>query len=113
MALGDRLNSQASTEVKQKAAAGKPIPSGEIIDAVAVEAADGLPALSIIQGPQALPGFNIPPYDTIVLSYVAAGNGMGEIETAVYKVGGVAGSTVATITLSYNASNEIATVVKT
>jgi hypothetical protein len=53
------------------------------------------------------------PYDYIALTYVAAGNGAGEIETATYKTGGVAGTTVATLTLTYNADDEIATVTKT
>lgn len=55
-------------------------------------------------------GFNIPIYDYIALTYVAAGNGVGEIETVIYKTGGSGGSTVATLTLAYNANNEIASV---
>lgn len=57
-------------------------------------------------------GFEIPVHDYITLTYVAAGNGAGEIETVVYKTGGAGGSTVATLTLTYNASDEIATVTK-
>lgn len=52
-------------------------------------------------------------YDYVALTYVAAGNGEGEIETATYKLGGAGGTTVATVTLTYNADNEIATVTKT
>jgi hypothetical protein len=52
-------------------------------------------------------------YDYIALTYVSAGNGAGEIETAVFKTGGAGGDTVATLTLTYNASNEVATVTKT
>jgi len=52
-------------------------------------------------------------YDYIALTYVAAGNGAGEVETAIYKTEGSGGTTVATLTLTYNASNEIATVTKT
>lgn len=47
------------------------------------------------------------PYDYIALTYVAAGPGAGEIETVTYKSGGSAGTTVATLTLSYDASNRI------
>jgi hypothetical protein len=57
-------------------------------------------------------GFNIPPYDYISVTYVAAGNGAGEIETVTYKDGGSGGTTVATLTIAYNASNEISTVTK-
>ena len=46
-------------------------------------------------------------YDYISLTYVAAGNGAGEIETVTYKTGGAAGTTVATLTLTYDASNRI------
>lgn len=53
------------------------------------------------------------PFDYIALTYVAAGNGEGEIETATYKTGGAGGTTVATITITYNADDEIDTVTRT
>ena len=62
---------------------------------------------------QGIAGFTITGYDYIALTYVAAGNGAGEIETAIFKTGGSGGSTIATLTLTYNASNEVATVTKT
>jgi len=58
-------------------------------------------------------GFEIPAFDYIALTYVAAGNGAGEIETVVYKTGGSSGTTVATLTIAYNASNEIDNITKT
>lgn len=61
---------------------------------------------------QKLIGFEIGEFDYIALTYVAAGNGVGEIETVVYKTGGAGGSTVATLTLAYNASNEISSITK-
>jgi len=60
-----------------------------------------------------LVGLEVPAHDYIALTYVAAGNGVGEIETVTYKTGGSGGTTVATITLAYNASNEISSVTKT
>ncbi len=60
-----------------------------------------------------LVGFEIAEFDYIALTYVASGNGTGEIETVVYKTGGSGGTTVATLTLTYNADSEIATVTKT
>jgi len=51
-------------------------------------------------------------YDYIALTYVAAGNGAGEIETAIYKKGGSGGTSVATLTLTYNSDDEIATVTR-
>lgn len=48
-------------------------------------------------------------YDKIDLTYVAAGNGAGEVETATYSLGG---STIATLTLSYDASNRLISVVR-
>jgi len=62
---------------------------------------------------QKLIGFEIGAYDYIALTYVSAGNGAGEVETATFKTGGSGGTTVATITLAYNASNEISSVTKT
>ena len=51
-------------------------------------------------------------YDYIALTYVASGNGVGQIETVTYKTGGVSGTTVAVLTLTYNASNNIETVTR-
>jgi len=57
-------------------------------------------------------GLDIPAHDYIALTYVAAGNGAGEIETVVYKTGGSGGSTVATLTLAYDANDKLSTVTK-
>lgn len=48
-------------------------------------------------------------YDEIDLTYVAAGNGAGEIQTVTYKLATVS---IATLTLTYNASNKLTSVVK-
>lgn len=52
-------------------------------------------------------------FDYIALTYVAAGNGAGEVETATYKTGGALGTTVATLTIAYDANNEISSITKT
>ena len=57
-------------------------------------------------------GLSIPEHDYIVLTYVAAGNGAGEIETVTYKLGGSGGTVVAVLTLTYDASNNLSTVTK-
>lgn len=62
---------------------------------------------------QKLIGFEIPAHDYIALTYVAAGNGAGEIETVVYKSGGSGGTTEATLTLAYNGDDEISSITKT
>jgi hypothetical protein len=49
------------------------------------------------------------PYDNIVLTYILAGNGTGQIGTVVYKLGVV---TQATLTLSYDSSDRLSSVVK-
>jgi len=67
----------------------------------------------IITGLEGIAGLVTLAYDYIDLAYVASGNGVGEIETVTYKTGGSSGTTVATITLAYNASNEISSVTKT
>lgn len=48
-------------------------------------------------------------YDQITLTYVAAGNGAGEVETATYKLNSV---TVATLTLTYDASDRVIDVIR-
>lgn len=48
-------------------------------------------------------------FDQISLTYVTSGNGIGEIETATYKLDTV---TVATLTLSYDASNRLIDVIR-
>ena len=55
-------------------------------------------------------GFNIEKFDDIQLTYVASGNGVGEIETVTYLLGG---STIAVLTLSYNANNKLERIQKT
>lgn len=52
-------------------------------------------------------------YDYLTLTYVAAGNGAGEVETVTYKSGGSGGTTVATLTLTYDASNRVSSVTRT
>jgi len=52
-------------------------------------------------------------YDYLSLTYVAAGNGAGEVETITYKSGGSGGTTVATITLTYDANDNISTITRT
>ena len=47
-------------------------------------------------------------YNEVDLTYVTSGNGVGQIATAVYKL---AGATVKTLTLTYDASNNLSTVV--
>ena len=62
---------------------------------------------------KAVAGFVILPFDYLSLTYVASGNGAGEVETVIYKTGGSAGTTVATLTLTYDSSNRVSTVTKT
>ena len=59
-----------------------------------------------------VPGLDIPPHDYISLTYVAAGNGLGEIETVTYKSGGASGITVAITTLAYDSNNELISITK-
>ena len=58
-------------------------------------------------------GFEIGAFDYIALTYVAAGDGAGEIETVIYKEGGVGGTTIATLTLAYDSDDEISSITKT
>jgi hypothetical protein len=47
-------------------------------------------------------------YNEVDLTYIVAGNGTGQVGTAVYKL---ASSTVKTLTLTYDASNRLSSVV--
>ena len=73
-----------------------------------VETADGSVAVRTLLYSGLVPDS----YDYIALTYVAAGDGAGEVETVTFKEGGAGGTTVATLTLTYNASDEVATVTK-
>jgi len=59
-------------------------------------------------------GFVTGEYDTInPITYVASGNGVGEIETVTYRSGGPSGTIVTTLTLGYNADNKLSSVTNT
>jgi len=51
-------------------------------------------------------------YDHQTLTYVTAGNGIGEVGTITYRTGGAAGTIVATVTLTYDASNRVSTIAR-
>ena len=61
---------------------------------------------------QDIAGLYIPSHDYVALTYVAHGNGAGEIQTITYKDGGHSGTTVAVLTLSYNTANQLTSVTK-
>lgn len=52
------------------------------------------------------------PFDYTELTYVAAGNGAGQIETVTYKSGGASGTVVAVLTLTYDSSDRLETVTR-
>jgi hypothetical protein len=62
---------------------------------------------------QNLVGLEIPPHDYIAITYVTVGNGIGEVSTVTFKDGGLLGTTVATLTLGYDANNKLINVTKT
>lgn len=76
---------------------------GNIIKSVYDPATDSLK--SILTGGKLVPE----KFDEIALTYVTSGNGLGEIQTVTYKL---AGSTLATLTLTYNVSNKLINVVR-
>ena len=67
---------------------------------------------TIIASLNAIAGLVPSAYDYVACTYVSAGNGAGQVEVATYKTGGSGGSTVATLTLTYDSSNRIATITK-
>lgn len=77
-----------------------------------VQAKKVVPTGEMLDNQQFLVGMEIPAHDYIVLTYVPSGNGTGEIQTVVYKTGGASGTTVATLTLAYDANDKLETVTK-
>jgi len=67
---------------------------------------------SIVEILEGIAGFTITGYDYWAITYVGAGNGIGEIETITFKNGGAGGTTVATVTLAYNADNKVISATK-
>ena len=61
---------------------------------------------------QDIAGLYIPQHDYVIMTYVASGNGVGEIETITYKQGGASGATVAVMTLGYDSNNKLETITK-
>ena len=90
--MADRLSQLDANQVIRRSA-------GDLSNATSPDMPDaGLGVISI--------GGSLVPekYDGIALTYVAAGNGVGEIETATYRLDG---NTIATLTLQYDASNRM------
>lgn len=83
-------------------AASLPLPSGAATEATLV-ALSGKTSSALVSEP----------YDYQSLTYVAAGNGLGEIETVTYKLGGASGTLVATLTLGYDGQNRLTSVTRT
>ncbi len=52
------------------------------------------------------------PFDSTAITYVASGNGAGQISTVQFYLGGLSGTLVNTLTLGYNSSNQLISVVK-
>jgi len=77
----------------------------QVVRSTVKEAADG----SLSQKIVSVDSLISDPYDNLVLTYVVAGNGTGEIETVTYRQGV---ATVATLTLTYDTSNRILTVTR-
>jgi hypothetical protein len=73
----------------------------------------GVQTLNSIDYQEMVSGIGVVPCDYIALTYVASGNGAGEIETVTYKVGGASGTTIATLTLAYDANDKLSTVTRT
>ncbi len=82
--------------------------ANQVIRTQAKELADG----SLAQQTVSVAELVNEPYDHLDLTYVTSGNGVGEIETVSYRTGGPAGTIVATLTLAYDASNNLISVTR-
>ena len=96
-------------------AAALPLPAGAATEAsLAALAAEDFATQTTLAALSAKTASNAVtvPYDYQAFTYVAAGDGMGEIETVTYKIGGAGGTTVATLTMAYNGDDKLASVTK-
>lgn len=92
-------------ETQPVSAASLPLPSG-----AATEAKQDTQITELQGINEKLLGNVIPEnWDNIAITYVAAGNGVGEIETVVYSL---SASTVRTLTLTYNSDNEVSNIAR-
>lgn len=82
--------------------------ANQVIRSTATRTQDG----QLAQKTVSLASLVTEPYDFIALTYVTAGNGIGEIETVTYRQGGAAGTIVATLTLAYDASDNLISVTR-
>lgn len=53
------------------------------------------------------------PYDYLAIAYVPSGNGVGQIQTVRYYLGGSGGTLQNTVTLAYDSSNNVISLTKT
>jgi hypothetical protein len=93
------------TETQPVSQSSQPLPTGAATETTLAAADAKLNDLNARLGGSLAPV----EHDELEITYVAAGNGAGEIETVVYKL---ATATVNTLTLSYDASNRLTGVVK-
>lgn len=93
------------TETQPVSIASLPLPTGAATEATVSAADTKLGELNARLGGSLAPV----EHDELEITYVAAGNGAGEVETVIYKL---SAATVATLTLSYDASNRLTGVVK-
>jgi len=103
--LAELENKADLTETQPVSAASLPLPTGAATEAT-VSASD-----SKLNDLNARLGGSLAPveHDELEITYVTAGNGIGEIETVLYKL---SAATVATLTLAYDASNRLTSVIK-
>lgn len=93
------------TETQPVSAVSLPLPTGASTETTLAAADTKLASLNAKLAASLVPD----QHDELEITYVASGNGQGEIETVTYKL---SAATVATLTLSYDASNRLTSVIK-
>jgi hypothetical protein len=107
----DSLETLVLTDTQLRASAvpvsvaSLPLPAGAATEATLAAAAADIAALNVRTAGSLVPEA----FDEQVITYVLAGNGIGEISTVVYKLATV---TVATLTMSYDANDKLSGVVR-
>lgn len=106
--VGGRVPVDGSGVTQPISAASLPLPTGAATETTLSNVQTAVDDLNA-----RLAGSLVPEeFDYQEISYVGAGPGAGEISTIIYKTGGSGGTTVATLTLTYDGSNRLQTVTR-
>lgn len=105
---GPLTDAQLRATAVPVSAAALPLPAGAATQATLANIQTAVDALNA----RLAGSFAPEEFDYTIQTYVTSGNGIGEIASIVYKLGGAGGTTVATLAMAYDANNKLSTVTR-